>query len=244
MGLLGALARTLRLPSLTRDLLLPGGPGGGDVELLRLNYIDETNADPLVSIEDWTIDRHFAALTRLTDSGWEGKTTNGTGSMHADAAIINLNSGRIFVGVDNITIPSTAVAVAFIVTSGYAPGAFWTLLDGFETDGYQMRVSGNNIIAYGYDGSGSSYANSGTFGNPLGGSGGTLGRVEMRVVIGSSSNVVQCFVDGTQLGSDWVDVHANRIAEGEFFNTIGAALAFITGAGAAGIIEEVYCGTF
>lgn len=233
ISLVKAISKDLSI-SVAREV----GGGSSAIELLRLNYIDETNADPLVSIADWTIDRHFAALTLLTDNGWEAKTSNGIGSMHADIAALNLDSQSVFVGIEGVTVPNASVTVALMVTKGHAPGAFWTPTDGFEVDGYHCQVLENSVVVGGYDGSGSSY-DSFDFGDAI--VGGVLGKLEMRVVIGGASNTIQMFLDDVQLGGDWVDNHANRITGAEVFGTIGCAVSFASSA--AGIIEQVYGGT-
>lgn len=219
----------------------PGNGGGSPaVELLRLDYRDLAPEDPLTGVTDWTIDRHFAALTKVSGaSGWEAITPNGSGSMHADIAILNLNSQSVFVGMEGVSVPNVSSAVAMIVTKGHAPGVFWTSTDGFETDGYFLVISPTQVFVKGYDGSGSNYATSPDFGDAI--VGGVLSKIEMRVVIGGSSNIIQVFLDDIQLGSDWEDNNANRIQGVEVFGTIGCAVSFA--GGGAGIIEQVYGGT-
>ncbi len=216
-----------------------GGGGGGGEELLRLNYVDEPNADPFSSISNWTIDRHFAALTRLTDLGWEARSSNGQGSMHADIAILDLNSQAVYVGVENVTVPATGVSVSMMVTKGHVPGAFWTTTSIHNINGYHCRLGGTQIKVYAGAGTGSQYAISPVFGDAI--VDGTVSKLEMRVVMGASSNVIQIFLDDEQLGDDWEDDHADRIQGAEVFGTVGCAVSY-DGSGAPGIVEEIYCG--
>ena len=219
---------------MTEDSSVRLGAGVGPSEF-RLDYTSLTPEDPLSSIPGWTIDQHTGALTKVGGSGFESKASDGQGSMHADVGILDLASQSVYVGTEGITTPGNN-QVSMMLTKGHAPGAAWGAAGWGNIDGYLCFINSSGIIVYGCNGT-TSYANSGSFGT----TGASIAKIEMRVVMGGASNVIQIFVGGTQLGSDWVDNHADRIQGAEVFGTLGCAVRYVTGAG--GIIEQIYGGT-
>lgn len=203
-------------------------PEPPETELAFVDFAALAPVDPFSTVPDWTEGRQAGAQSKIADNVWIAKTANGLHSIWANIAALDLGGeSRVYCAIEDMQCPVggvNAAPIALMMSGVYDNGFFW----GSDNDtggdilGYLLTLNADLLAVHAYrDVTFQPPYASNNFGNPLGGAGGTLGRVEMRVTIGALDNTIQVLVDGLQLGGDWVDGHVDRVQN---LRTCGASL--------------------
>lgn len=217
------------------------GGGGGSTTLAEIDFAVVATNNPFVSEPGWTTGRNFSAGSRTTGTLWIANGASGQVAIWADIGTVDLTGEpKVFAAINNMQAPNASGLVALALFEDYDNGIFWDAGNGDGLtliDGYLLQLTPTQLIVFAYD-AGNTYA-SFDFGNPLGGSGGTLTKVELRVTIGGSNNTLQAFVNDVKLGGDFVDSDAARVTD---LRTVGGSVE--AGGGGEASMARLSVGTF
>ena len=224
-----------------------GGPAGTPVvELASIDFRLLAPVDPFTAIAGWENGRQSGAQTELDGSVWIAKTANGLHSIWAQEATLDLDGeAQVYCAVDDMQSPIggvNAAPIALMVSGIYDNRFFWGSDNdsGGDIDGYILTLNADLLAVHAYrDVTFQPPYASNNFGNPLGGSGGTLSRVEMRITVNAGNNTIRVFVDDSQLGGDWEDSHVDRTPT---IRTFGGSLK--ADAAVAASMAKLSSGTF